>query len=302
MNNSFISIISKNYSKIIIPSVSLDLFQTSMLIYNYGKHFSLPQKQTIENFVENNDINNLQIGNLQKEILFDIHQNKPLGYVHTFIDNQDSCIQVAITICESQKRISVIFRGSESLTDWYYNLTFFKYKIKDNIRVHKGIYNQLFDNNTYQKLIIELNILFQKYPDFSIYLSGHSLGAGLSTLFGYLLSYETEKDINIFSFASPRIGNYYWKQSFEIKSNLKHYRITNDYDIIPSVPNFGYYHVGENIRLLENSFIIKKNNDYKWYQWEFWVEWYYESILRCWSITEHKCETYYQRLKKLISN
>ena len=292
--------ISHTKPKDILPSITLDFLQTSILIYNYGEQFKSKENQTIKSFVENNNINNIEISDNHKEILLDIKKNKPLSYVSKFIDNPISCIQVAVTVCEEQERISVIFRGSESLIDWYYNFNFFKHNLKDNIWVHSGFFNQLFSNNTYQDLIREIEDLNKKFPNFSIYVSGHSLGGALSTLFGYLLSHEIDKNITIFSFASPRVGNYNWKESFESKHNLIHYRITNDYDIVSAIPNINYYHVGNNIRLLENSIVTKKKKKYYWYQIDFWIDYYYESILRCWSIAEHNCETYYSRIKKYI--
>ena len=86
------------------------------------------------------------------------------------------------------------------------------------------------------------------YPTYDLYIIGHSSGGALATLFGYLLSSEmVDKPIQIVSFASPRIGNIEFKRDFETRPNLKHWRITNQYDVIPRIPYFGFHHVGQRI-------------------------------------------------------
>ena len=93
--------ISHRKPKLIIPSMTLDFLQTSILIYNYGEQFKSEKNQTIKSFLENNNINNIEISDNHKEILLDIKKNKPLSYVSKFIDNPISCIQVAVTVCEN---------------------------------------------------------------------------------------------------------------------------------------------------------------------------------------------------------
>jgi predicted lipase len=128
----------------------------------------------------------------------------------------------------------------------------------------------------------------KKYPEFSIYITGHSSGGALSTLFGYMLSNEIEEDITIISFASPRVGNYEWKKAFETKPNLMHYRITNHRDIVTAFPYYMYHHVGHNIRLYNNKYnFIKCDTKRKWYE---------ETIFTCWSMDEHNSDLYYNRL------
>jgi predicted lipase len=182
----------------------------------------------------------------------------------------------------------VVFRGSESKTDWYYNLHLLKHKLNDKIKVHDGFYKQLTDNDVYTKLVNQIKTLLIKYPEFSIYITGHSSGGALSTLFGYMLSNEIEEDITIISFASPRVGNYEWKKAFETKPNLMHYRITNHRDIVTAFPYYMYHHVGHNIRLYNNKYnFIKCDTKRKWYE---------ETIFTCWSMDEHNSDLYYNRL------
>jgi predicted lipase len=53
-----------------------------------------------------------------------------------------------------------------------------------------------------------IDTLKVQYPDASILMTGHSLGAALSTLATYDLKRKyTTTDIKIYNFGSPRVGN-----------------------------------------------------------------------------------------------
>jgi predicted lipase len=167
-----------------------------------------------------------------------------------------------------------------------------KYKLHDKVCVHSGFHRQLTTNDVHEELIKNIKDILKENPDYSIYITGHSLGGALSTLFGYILSREIENNIVVVSYASPRVGNYSWKQSFESKENLKHYRITNKRDIVTAFPMYKYHHVGKHIQLSNNKFLTFENCDNK--------KWYEESIFTCWSPSEHNCELYYKRMNNNI--
>jgi hypothetical protein len=103
-----------------------------------------------------------------------------------------------------------------------------------------------------------------------------------------MLSHEISQQVTVVSFASPRVGNYGWKQSFKSKSNLTHYRITNSNDIVTAFPSILYYHVGKNIRLEKNAsptFFLNRK-----------CGWWDYSTFKCNSVTDHYCGEYYKHL------
>ena len=273
----------------------INLLTITILIYNYGKTFLTENNnQTIEDFVnkimEKNIINTLKLCDISKIALLDLSKNSPSGKLHTFIDDKVSDIQVGITINDIDKRICIVFRGSESIKDWCHNMNMRKIDIKDNIKVHKGFYNQLYNNGVYDKLLLEVKELLIKNHEYSLYLTGHSLGGALATLCGFMFSQELKNKITVISFASPRVGNLEWMKEFEKQENLIHYRITNDRDIITVVPAYKYYHTGIMIRLFENSYkIIRDYNK---------MPWYHYTIFNFWRISDHNSTLYYKRLVK----
>ena len=51
-----------------------------------------------------------------------------------------------------KKRYTLVFRGSESVWDWLYDLMVIKTTIFSNVSVHRGFYKQLMNNQTYYKI------------------------------------------------------------------------------------------------------------------------------------------------------
>ncbi len=303
--------------ELISHSDVIDMLRMTMLVYNYGKDFTIKEGQNIEGFLsslENNDNDdnddnddnhdnddNDELSNLddeRKKALYEIAKNSPKGEVIKFITESSTDLQCAITISHTKKRINIIFRGSESLQDWYYDLNIFKRKLDDkfqptdynNVHVHSGFFKQLTQNGSYDTILDTIKLTLVEFHDYKLFISGHSLGGALCTLFGYLLSFEIPNDIIVVSFASPRIGNSDWKNAFNQKSNLTHFRVTNHRDVVTAAPMFNYKHVGHCIRVFDDCTKFYPNYSYNGW-WEF-------SLFNCWRVSDHMCDLYYQRLLK----
>ena len=280
----------------IIPYTDVvELLRITMLVYNYGKTFTVDdENETVETFVNkittNGTMDTIGLSDARKSALLDVAKNTPSGKVHSFISDAETDVQVGVTVNEMDKRICIVFRGSESSKDWFYDLQIRKHNLKDDIWVHSGFYKQLHENGVYDKLLASVKQLFSEHPDFSLYITGHSLGAALATLCGFMLSQEFNNQITVVSFASPRVGNAEWKSAFDKQTNLTHYRITNGRDIVTAFPMYKYYHVGKTIRLYEESYSII--TDYSMFHW------YDFTLFQCWRPSDHDCDLYYNRLLK----
>ena len=284
-----------------IPSLAhsdaVDLLRLTMLVYNYGKDFSLKNDKDIETFIghmgDSDKENPLsELNETRQEAFTEIAKKSPHGKIVKFISDEDTDLQVGITISETNKRICVIFRGSESKSDWYYDLQFYKHQLEDDIYVHKGFYKQLYENNNYDNITnVVVDLLKQKqYYDYDVYITGHSLGAALSTLYGYQLSKNIHQEIVVASFASPRVGNAAFRTDFDDRKNLTHYRFSNNRDIVTAAPMINYQHVGQNIQLFEDSYSFFPNYNYN--------SWFSFSLFSCFSASDHDCDLYYNRLLK----
>jgi predicted lipase len=268
-----------------------DFAKLTILVYEYGKSFTIDEDKTIEGFVsELNEDKPLIQNEFRLGIIKELSKSSPHGKVHKFYSVKSTDLQAGITLSETHKRISVIFRGSESKYDWYYDLSLFKIKLHDDVYVHGGFYKQLHNEEMFENIKNDLLELLKENPDYSIFITGHSLGAALSTLFGYELSREIKNDVTVVSFASPRVGNPAFRREFDKKTNLTHYRISNDRDIITAAPMINFQHVGTNISLSDNQYEVFYNYSYNTW-WKF-------SLFHCWKVSDHYMDVYYNRLLK----
>ena len=282
-------------------NLALDLLRITMLVYNYGKNLSIKEDTTIESFVSGiqseGGIDSLDMNDTRKVALSEIAENVPNGKICKWLSDAETDLQVGVTLSEGKKRISVVFRGSESRSDWYYDFMIVKQGLTMNgltksppVNVHSGFLTQLTTNDVYASLLDTVKKLIQEYPDYDVCITGHSLGGALSTLFGFMISHEIDNKVIVTSFASPRVGDWEWKKAFEAKSNLYHYRVTNKRDAITAVPMINYYHVGNNIQL--------KDDKYELFPLDAVRGWFDETLFTCWSASEHNVDLYYKRLTK----
>lgn len=134
----------------------------------------------------------------------------------------------------------------------------------EKILIYKGFYDYLFTKTeSIVKASVKVNHLMgdkmietkldevkrtvldlqKENPDFSVYITGHSLGGALATLFSFFLSVESDdvirKPISCVSFASPKTGNWDYARAFrhqELAGSLRHLRVHNHRDPIPPLP------------------------------------------------------------------
>jgi len=160
----------------------------------------------------------------------------------------------------NQDLVMVAFRGTETLglTDWMtdakFNLAFWPY----GGRVHKGFRNSFFDLwiTTGLKDFIRSRVAMLPAESKMLWLTGHSLGAALSTLAAD--AYEGE--CQVYNFGSPRVGDQKFQEGFSKKT----YRFVNHLDIVTNLPPYlkpllPYFHIGE-LNFLDKDGEIKKES------------------------------------------
>ena len=94
-----------------------------------------------------------------------------------------------------------------------------------------------------------MKVLLFKNPGYKVYVTGHSLGAALSTIVAFYLSCDPDipKPVSNLNFASPRVGNKIFLKATQIMertSQLRIVRSVNNNDTVTVAPSMGYKHVG----------------------------------------------------------
>jgi len=195
--------------------------------------------------------------------------------------------------------IVVVFRGTNPINfnEWLVDINLLQTDGRPYLsgQIHDGFFNRLFkrhsrtaqQENTYVAVINKLNSIAQEVnndesagPPLNLWVTGHSLGAALATLF-YTRLLQSKDDLRgiklagAYTFGCPRTGNYNFvmdaltKENKIIENNSnRHYiwRVVNANDIVPRVP-FGlgllpetlrhklsgglldYYHFGKRVQL-----------------------------------------------------
>ena len=162
-----------------------------------------------------------------------------LGYDAVLIDNNGS---QAYFLTDGTDLI-VVCRGTEA-TEWNDIKADLDARLTASSTgvgfVHKGFKTST--DNIWAGLVEKLSVYGK---DRTIWCTGHSLGAAMSTLLAYRLQ-RTETMPNphaLFTFGSPRVGDKTYIRAIEA-SGLLHFRFVNNTDIVPRVPTWPFRHFG----------------------------------------------------------
>jgi len=229
----------------------------------------------------------VMLGKSKKEKAFEIELIQKIDqisghlYLSTFrsLQQKVSCVY-GVVKDTMNKRIIIIFRGSETRIDWFSNFnivlenmrtpTLVKEKLKKpmskTVKVHKGFYQYIFDNSEvdvqrYDKIREDIEPLME--DGYSVYVTGHSLGGALATITAFKLAGTHQewlpRPITAITFASPITGTTGYRKAFEQCEKdglLRHLRVVLPEDPVPTIPPFGVgrtlKHVGINLRLVKN--------------------------------------------------
>lgn len=192
-------------------------------------------------------------------------------------------------ICRrAQKALKVAFRGSVTVRDFLVDGDSYLVQVPNPlhsntrsdpkptvsqvkcISIHRGFYQYLFGTKTkagaskFDTIMNHLQSLRKVYPNYSIRVTGHSLGGALATLFSYFCA--VQYPITCITFASPRVGNIAFVRGIselEERGSLRYLRVVNHKDLVTSLPdrmaymvcctNRLYRHAGNELRLYRHS-------------------------------------------------
>lgn len=150
-------------------------------------------------------------------------------------------------VMSDDKNIVVVFRGSESLKDWFANFqTVYDPGPMQDTKAHEGFQDSLFP------AVIGITNLIDNadVTNKRIWVTGHSLGGALSSLFAGMLIENKYEVYGLYTFASPRPGDGAFEKLLNDSVLGPHYRVVNYGDVVPHVPPEPFYsHPGKRIIL-----------------------------------------------------
>jgi hypothetical protein len=128
----------------------------------------------------------------------------------------------------------IFFEGSVDFIDWINDFIFFRKRIpykgtNKKIRVHSGFLS------SYLLVRDKIQELAKDVTD--IVISGHSLGGAVAHLAGLDIQYNfPEKNLNIVTFAAPRLGTKKFAESFNRRVGDVTEAFENYGDVVPHLP------------------------------------------------------------------
>ncbi|KAI8323315.1 alpha/beta-hydrolase [Martensiomyces pterosporus] len=167
---------------------------------------------------------------------------------------------------DDTQEIIVSFRGTRTLDDWVtdaeFGLHHWPTSVKDSL-VHAGFYLAYMSASSLVKEAIAG--LVEKYPDYSIVFTGHSLGgaeASVAAADMILTTPEWTNKISVFTYGQPRVGNPAFSDWLSTQ-DIHIYRVVYQEDIVPHVPmlSLGYRHHTQEVFYLESGKDIEYGGD-----------------------------------------
>mmetsp|Transcript_14078 Transcript_14078/g.19774 ORF Transcript_14078/g.19774 Transcript_14078/m.19774 type:complete len:465 (+) Transcript_14078:86-1480(+) len=258
------------------------------------------------------------------------YDGEMIDYDDQFTDKEG--LVYALTVNRSRKRITAIFRGTVGLKDIKTDANFFHTTpdlLKNcgldgkEIRTHKGFSSYLFNDipeeerespnprSKFERMVAaikeiydDLDVSEEEKGNYELVVTGHSLGGGLANLFAYAVA-KTQNDYKFFdrvtavTFAAPVVGDKEYNKSFqdlESKGILRHIRVSNEGDVVPTQPVPGYTQNGVNLHFYADKPVDVDYRNSKVLRPWWLLDWFGTSVL-----DKHMFEEY-ERRKDLAKN
>lgn len=147
--------------------------------------------------------------------------------------------------------VVVVFKGSSDFQDFLIDSDIIQVNDSYGLpgKIHKGFHDLLFDDENYLDVMSDLRKIRTTEK---IFITGHSLGAALASLFyAYVDSPSHNQNTGsnsrlnncfLYTFGCPRVGNY------KFSSSIKGKRIVNGNDIVASIPLPPFYYHSDKIK------------------------------------------------------
>ena len=151
-----------------------------------------------------------------------------------------------VAVCSNDEHVVLVFRGTDNAGNWITNANITHHEVLDGT-VHKGFYDA---NQLFHKSLVD-QIAEHGGKTKPVYVTGHSLGGAMATIFSYLTSVQGEVEVqSLVTFGQPLALNKDVAKKLNKLLNDRYRRFVNETDIVTRlIPTFS--HAGQRIHLTE---------------------------------------------------
>jgi triacylglycerol lipase len=221
-----------------------------------------------------------------------------------FVNNKETDTQGFVV--GNEQMIIVSFRGTQptDVHDWLTDMEALLHPFPVGM-VHWGFYDAL--NSVWADVQKAISDVLDQFPNQgpSLWFTGHSLGAALATIaVARCLFEQPHTPVNgLYTFGSPRTGNFIYGREFDSEFGDKTFRFVNDRDVVTRVPPrvLFYSHVGRTLFFDQQH--VLQNDDHWWNRFLREVEIDWESLEDLPQvIEEHAIDLYIANMSKYIED
>lgn len=158
---------------------------------------------------------------------------KEFGYTtHRYIDKDGAQAH----LCSNKESVIIACRGTSEISDLLADLNIIPKRHGPGY-VHNGFRHEA------RKIWDDVYNFSLKHKNKTFILTGHSLGAAMSTYLAQELAWHGIKNIKLYTFGSPRVGDY----DYTVSIDIPHWRFVNNNDSVARLPlsSMGFWHHGK---------------------------------------------------------
>ena len=231
-----------------------------------------------------------ELAKLCQDIYIDDHLQ-----MYDHIDEKDTDVQCAFVV--NKDELIVVWRGSDSGTDWLHNamVTQSEYPLGSGVYLHSGFLLKILSIKEIFKTKLKKHIEDSNGGIKKVVFTGHSLGQ--NCIIAAYVSFDVLGDlpVEIITYGGPRPGNGKFKEVIE--KRCKCTRIVLDRDVVTRIPSFpSYEHCGDPIQIRETETLERETTCLEHLHW---------LLLGClkadFGIKDHMIWNYYAAIRKRVS-
>eukprot|EP01104_Vermistella_antarctica_P015589 TRINITY_DN5153_c0_g1_i1.p1 TRINITY_DN5153_c0_g1~~TRINITY_DN5153_c0_g1_i1.p1 ORF type:complete len:523 (+),score=76.16 TRINITY_DN5153_c0_g1_i1:178-1746(+) len=208
--------------------------------------------------------------------------------VHVWLREESSSFGLESNCClcvnHHQRRVYVVFRGSDTFHDWIVNFTAERVPFVPDVFVHKGIYQSLASRYTPNMIGLRSMLIgtMRDHPGYDLFVTGHSLGGGYASILYMMICKDAVDGCRelqacakyLYTFAAPLVVNCPNGEAAlhvamrGITDMSKMYNFVNEQDMVPRLLggewqySFGGFEAFAKYAHLKFNFRLEDTKDY----------------------------------------